>query len=469
MKGGGWAVALWLLVLPAPAPAGEARLLFAGDVMLAREVAHEVARTGRSPWSDLPLFRNADFAMANFEGAVGEDGDCGTHTPCFAVRPRLLKALAEAGVGAVGIANNHAADLGPAGRAATKAALRAAGVAPLDFADSPGFVRIGGRTVAVVAISLVAGRDGRIDPVPSLAAERALRLARTLADWVVVFIHWGAELRGWPQESQQRAADWLIDHGADVIIGHHPHVVTPPACLRGRPVFWSLGNHVFDQKYDSTKAGMIADCRIGGDVLTCRPLLTRTPIGSSFPHLEGEGRPLADCGVPAGSGLSVAGWRLRPAGEGGRLVSGPMALEGTATGRAGWTVVGRTVLALEAGRLTASGAESLFALERHVSTIDHEDAPRPYVYDVGENGIVARWRGSALAWPLLDARLMAGEGEMRLLCALHRGDSFLRLDPATTATRTAVYRWSGFGFAAVTDAAAIERCRKLYEAVGPVR
>ena len=53
-------------------------------------------------------------------------------------------------------------------------------------------------------------------------------------------------------------------------------------------------------------------------------------------------------------------------------------------------------------------------------------------------------------------------GETMLLCALHRADSFIRLDPASTATRTAVYRWNGFGFAAVKDEAAAESCRRLY-------
>ncbi len=103
----------------------------------------------------------------------------------------------------------------------------------------------------------------------------------------------------------------------------------------------------------------------------------------------------------------------------------------------------------------------LVTVERHPSPIDGEDGPRPYVYDVTDHGLVARWRGSALAWPLIDARLLPG-GETMRLCALHRADSFIRLDPASTATRTAVYRWNGFGFAAVKDEEAVAACRRMY-------
>jgi len=84
----------------------------------------------------------------------------------------------------------------------------------------------------------------------------------------------------------------------------------------------------------------------------------------------------------------------------------------------------------------------LFTLERHLSTLDDEVGVRPYVYAIGPRGLIAKWRGTALAWPLLDA-VVDGEDNV---CALHRGDSFLLPDPSTKATRVAAYRWNGFGF-----------------------
>jgi poly-gamma-glutamate synthesis protein (capsule biosynthesis protein) len=378
----------------------------------------------------------------------------------------MLGHLAAAGFTTVGLANNHAGDLGPEGRARTKAALAQAGITGLDFADSPGFVRLGRRVVAIVAVNLVPGRDRAVDPVPSLEAERKLRLARTMADWVVVSVHWGAELRDWPQDQQRRQTAWFIAHGADLIIGAHPHVPIEPDCVDGRPVFYSLGNHVFDQKYPATKEGLIADCRIDDTGLSCAALRTRTPANSSFPRLLPEAAgagALARCSVPARPGLVVEGERLRPWGPAGRLAIGPMVLEGRRPDGRPWRMAGRQVLSAEPARFAADGLPQILTIERHLSSIDGEDSPRPYVYAVSDHGLVARWRGSALAWPLIDARALVTAGGETLLCALHRGDSFLQLDPSTTATRIAVYRWNGFGFAAANeDEATRAACAALH-------
>src|ERR1700689_3414779 len=118
----------------------------------------------------------------------------------------------------------------------------------------------------------------------SVALDQKIRLARALANLVVVSIHWGDELMDWPSEIQRQDAAWLIARGADLIIGAHPHVVQKPECVLGRPVFFSLGNHVFDQKYPATKQGLIADCRIGRNSLRCSGIRTETPIASSFPE-----------------------------------------------------------------------------------------------------------------------------------------------------------------------------------------
>ena len=103
----------------------------------------------------------------------------------------------------------------------------------------------------------------------------------------------------------------------------------------------------------------------------------------------------------------------------------------------------------------------LLSIERHASPIDSERDPRPYVYEVGPHGFIARWRGSALAWPLLDARLLPGHDGV--LCALHSRDSFLMLSPESKGTRVAAYRWKGFGFEGITDNGIQSGCRVLFD------
>jgi poly-gamma-glutamate synthesis protein (capsule biosynthesis protein) len=365
----------------------------------------------------------------------------------------------------MGIANNHSGDLGAAGRKATGQALREAGIDALSFADSPRFLSLGGHTIAVVAISAVTGRDGTRVEIPSTGLRQKLRLARNLSELVVVFIHWGSELLDWPSVEQRRSAEWLVQNGAGLIVGHHPHVVQAAECVGGKPVFFSLGNHLFDQKYPDTKKGWIADCRIRGGVLRCGGISTETPAGSSFPQIApGVGQALSPANLtldhsqsPGFGGLEACAVNLSPVplrardAESGYVIQGP-----------GWRSAVLPLVSAEVGKLSGQpDKQMLFALEQHYSPIDREDGPRPYVYEVRASGLVARWRGSALAWPLLDASLLpGGDG---VLCALHRRDSFIQLEPGAAGVRIAAYRWNGFGFRGVEDPGLLARCQALFD------
>jgi poly-gamma-glutamate synthesis protein (capsule biosynthesis protein) len=452
-----------LLLAAASATGEEARLLVVGDVLLSRQVEREIAATGVSPWAGLlPEFQKADLVLGNLEGAVGGESECaGRVGPCFAIDRRRIPLLAGARFTALSIENNHAGDLGEAGRAATRRALREEGVRPVDF-STPSFFRVKGRTVAVVALNLVPGPGARVQQMPSPEVSRALRLARTLADVVVVSAHWGEELIPWTSERQREVARILVGAGASVVAGHHPHVVQPPGCVDGRPVFFSLGNHLFDQKYPETKKGLVADCRISDGGLSCGMFGTETAPASFSPVAFRALPPAAPlpCPAPLHPPLRLGDVELRAAPFEG---AGGIVLEGVREGKVAFRT--RPTPLLSAESVSSWGEEPLlFTLERHFSPIDGEDdGVRPYVYAVGPNGLVARWRGSALAWPLVDARVLppGPNGEGGLLCALHRGDSFLMLDPAIPSRRMAIYRWNGFGFSGVDDPVASEACRCL--------
>jgi poly-gamma-glutamate synthesis protein (capsule biosynthesis protein) len=394
----------------------------------------------------------------NLEGAVGKPEDCfpvESPSPCFDIPAALVPLLSKAGFRAMGIANNHAADLGAAGIEATQTALLAQGIDPLSYGNSPRFLVLGGHSVAVIALSAVPGRDGARVEIPSLALRQKLRLARNMAELVAVFVHWGSELLDWPNLDQRHAAEWLVENGADLIVGHHPHVVQSPQCQLGKPVFYSLGNHLFDQKYPATKEGLIADCRIRGGTLSCGGIATVTPVGSAFPQIAPGGPGLPGCPVTLRPSPVVNGVTLRVLEAGNGYV-----IEGTPAGARPWRSQVLPLVSAEVGKMAGdAGPDLLFTLEQHYSSIDREEGVRPYVYEVRPAGLVARWRGSALAWPLLDAALLPGGGGV--LCALHRRDSFLELRPGSTGVRTAAYRWQGFGFAGVDDEAVLERCRAV--------
>lgn len=106
--------------------------------------------------------------------------------------------------------------------------------------------------------------------------------------------------------------------------------------------------------------------------------------------------------------------------------------------------------------------EFLLTLENHFSSIDQEASPRPYVYEVSPHGLIAKWRGSALAWPLVDARLIRSEVGGDYLCALHRADSFILMNQNSKETRTAVYQWNGFGFSGIENPELTGQCERAF-------
>lgn len=467
-----------LICMTFPASAQERqediRLLFTGDILLSRNVSTEIEATDQNPWQNLAsLFWKADWVAGNLEGAVGSGDLCLPPTassPCFAISSGYVKLLSQAGFHALAHENNHANDLGEIGRLATAEALSREGIQAMTFQGSPYFFNVRDTVLGVVVLSLVPNKSGHRLQILSPDVLHKLRLARALSHIVIVSVHWGSELLEWPDLVQRRVASWLINHGADIIFGHHPHVVQSAECLRGHPVFFSLGNHLFDQKYPDTKKGLIADCRIGQGKVRCGVIRTETAPGTSFPALNSgnadRSPDMEGCLVPLHEPLSISGLRLAAKLETqeDRGEFYKRRLYGIQNGKTRWHSESIPLVSVESLGLKDGEGALILTLERHYSSIDGEIGLRPHVYEVTEKGLVARWHGSALAWPLLDAFVLHDED--RFLCTLHRGDSFLALNPDTESVRVAAYQWNGFGFSGVGDLDVLKECRSYYEQAG---
>jgi len=419
---------------------GEECVVFAGDLSLSRGVAREVARRG-SPW---PALRQRlgprDHWIANLEGAL-EVGRCATaRGPCLGFTREDLRWLR--GVfAAVSLANNHADDFGAEGRRATEAALAAEGVAALREEAGPQLLRLGGREWAFVAVNLV-NRSGEAVEAALLRARLQIGLARASTPRVVVLPHWGREHDGRVWALQERAAELFRAWGALLVVGSHVHRpqevrVLPeesgPARVRSRAgtlVHFGLGDHLFDLGPPaSPEAGLLRCCPVG-EGLRCAPSTTRRPPGSSLPRLEGSPGPAVTI-LP--DGRTDTAWQRHPARE--------------------------RFLFVQPCRTLGPG--HFFALHRRYSTFDREEALRPYLFRLrpGERPL-DRWRGTALARPLLAARLILVRGR-ELLCAIHRGDSFIEPRPATRERTWRVYVWAPMGFRSVEDPEALDLCRGL--------
>lgn len=262
-------------------------LACAGDVMISRADAHSMLRHVAG------IFKRADLAYCNLEGPmcdVGEQhpGKAGISLHLRST-PGTANALADAGIGVVSLANNHAMDYGAAGLDQTIELLAAVKIAhagvgrDLAAARRPALLEVNGLRIALLSYTSVCVPPfAATATTPGVAMVRIkttysanLRLfqqpgspmltttvgepedvamllddvkaARLRADVVVVAWHWGISERwGKLANYQRELGRAVIDAGASAIIGHHAHMLLGVEFYRGCPIFYSLGNFAFD-------------------------------------------------------------------------------------------------------------------------------------------------------------------------------------------------------------------------------
>jgi len=274
--------------LPMQQAGDTSQAILVGDVMLGRGVIEESAPFEKAaPW-----LRTADLTLGNLECAIAAENLALANAPDFAsaAQPFFLVApasaageLNEAGFDLLGMANNHALDQGLEGLANTAAALKSAGMEAIGAAETPEqayqalIQPVGEVQVAFLAFNAIPSprgpewsgevRQPQAETTWALAgwdrdkALAAVRAANQKADAVVVFVHWGYEYDTRVDPAQREMARALVAAGADLIAGHHPHVIqeleTLPKPGGGQAlVAYSLGNFVFDQGFDETDQGL---------------------------------------------------------------------------------------------------------------------------------------------------------------------------------------------------------------------
>jgi len=269
---------------PEARPEGEAVLVFLGDVVPGRSMEAQLARYGPAyPWGGLePLLRQADLAVANLESVLTTQGQPLSKPYVIRAHPRWVQTLVDAGFDLVSLANNHALDYGQVGLDDTLSALDAVRIASVgagcktstgegsqpaaDLGDScqggkPDILTLNGVRVAVLGYAGAYWNDSPDMPASDQIAwaepariQADVRAARDQADIVIVLLHAGVEYAAKPSPNQVTVAHAAIDAGADLVVGHHPHVTQTverydsPASKDGRHglIVYSLGNAVFD-------------------------------------------------------------------------------------------------------------------------------------------------------------------------------------------------------------------------------
>ena len=248
-----------------------------GDIMLSRSVAAHAEKAGDVNWMWAHIrdfLDSADFVFGNLEGPTnGTEVYSDEKTLVFNALPKLIKTLPSVGILIVNLANNHIMDQGEAGLTTTQTLLHTIGMAQTGTSETqenpwqPRIIEKNGFKIAFIGATYAAyndngtGVNSRVARVQDLEKLRtSVTQAKKIADFVVVTMHAGIEYTRKPITLQTDFAHTAIDAGADIVIGAHPHWVQSIETYRGKYIFYSLGNFVFDQEFSQeTDSGLALD------------------------------------------------------------------------------------------------------------------------------------------------------------------------------------------------------------------
>ena len=217
----------------------------------------------------------------------------------------------------------------------------------LAAARKPAMLEAGGQTVAILAYDAIAGyyhaTADKIGSAPLTASivRADIRAARAAgADLVIVFPHWGTEYRSKPFAAQQDLARMIIDSGADMVIGNHAHWAAAMEVYKGKPIWYALGNFVFDQTWsEPTMEGITLELTFSGTGPRPGPDAAAHHPGPVAAQLPGPGRRRQGRARPGLLGVEgvaalVRGGRAEADERGTALAAPPVV--GPVTGRPEW-------------------------------------------------------------------------------------------------------------------------------------
>jgi len=222
------------------------KLSFCGDIMLARDVGQAMLRNGAEhPFLEAKhIFEGSDLVFGNLESILSKDlfkYDPGLR---FKANRSSLDGLKSAGFNYLSVINNHNLDYGRREWEESNALLVGAGITPVN-SDEPAIYSHKKSKISLLAFDLTRRGFNADD------ALRKIRGSKLISGLSIVSVHWGEEYQGKQNNVQNMIARKFVDAGADIIIGHHPHVVQGIEKYKWGLIFYSLGNFVFDQYQSS--------------------------------------------------------------------------------------------------------------------------------------------------------------------------------------------------------------------------
>jgi len=231
----------------------ETTIMLAGDVMLGRTVMTKSLDSGNP---DYPFekvsdeLNEADVVFVNLENPIVSNCPRSSEDLIFCTKPAMVEGLVAAGVNIVNLANNHTRNYGENGLSET-----------IEILDEKEILTTGLGELVVREVKGIKYGFLGFDFISRTPKENDYELVKESVnevDVLIVGVHWGAEYKREPAEIQKQWAKELVEAGADVVVGHGSHWVQEIEYINEKPVYYSLGNFIFDQMWsEETKTGLV--------------------------------------------------------------------------------------------------------------------------------------------------------------------------------------------------------------------
>lgn len=240
------------------------RLMAVGDIMLGDSshfLGRGVGTAVKAHGADFifapvrELLSQADLFFFNLESPLSSDDGEDYRTRLYRAPATACSSLKFGAANVASLANNHVLQHGPSLLQETAHHLERAGIAGVGFSPSGRIdLRttrriVGGFTVSIHCESLIKDCTGEAIDFSKIEDRIVSSFSELPADIRIVSLHWGDEFVPVPSPSQQQLAHRLVERGANIILGHHPHVLQPVEEYKGALIAYSLGNFVFDQRW----------------------------------------------------------------------------------------------------------------------------------------------------------------------------------------------------------------------------
>lgn len=295
-----------------------------GDVMFARNMAG-VLNTDSSPFAGVSDVTSAvDLLLINFENAATSSENAVKGDVPLKCDPSYVPLAKANNVTVAALANNHVFDYGAEGMRDTVSNLKAANITVLgagntaEEAHQPVVKDINGRKITILnymdsqnfaeysqeVMPIAKGSNPGYSAYSSDDARKQIE-KHNGSDLIIAFMHYGNEYSFSPNEYQINMSHELIDLGADVVIGAHPHVPQGIEMYNGKPIFYSLGNFMFDLGREDTLSDYFVEMDMVDDHVDCTVYPVR--ISGYLPeHMDSEdGKALLSSLTPQCSQMNI--------------------------------------------------------------------------------------------------------------------------------------------------------------------